>query len=93
MKTRSCVPRLVSLFAQTLIEYGLQRNESHAAKMTNHLMNHFSDVMATHIEENKKITHEQLGEQIEKKLEDNKFWRRIELGDGVSPQTHPCCRT
>ena len=55
--------------------------------MTNHLMNHFSDVMATHIEENKKITHEQLGEQIEKKLEDNKFWRRIELGDGVSLAT------
>lgn len=52
--------------------------------MTNHLMFHFSNVMAGHIEENKKITHEQLGEQIEAKLEDTKFWRKIELGDGVS---------
>lgn len=47
-------------------------------------MSHFSDVMASNIDDNKKITHEQLGEQIESKLEDTKFWRKIELGDGVS---------
>ena len=75
-------------FQQLLTSCCAQRNETHAAKMTNHLMNHFSDVMATHIEENKKITHEQLGEQIETKLEDNKFWRRLVLGDGVSRQSY-----
>lgn len=51
--------------------------------MTNRLMSHFSDVMSSDIDQGKKVTHEQLGEQIEQKLEDNKFWRKLELGDGV----------
>ncbi|KAL8281276.1 hypothetical protein RQP46_006310 [Phenoliferia psychrophenolica] len=57
-------------------------NESHAAKMTNLLMSHFSDVMSADIDDGKKVTHEQLGERIEAKLEDAKFWRKLELGDG-----------
>lgn len=60
-----------------------QRNELHAAKMTNQLMSHFSDVMSSDIDSGKKVTHEQLGEQIEAKLEDSKFWRKLELGNGV----------
>jgi hypothetical protein len=51
--------------------------------MTNQLMSHFSDVMSRDIDEGKKVTHEQLGEQIEQKLEDSKFWRKLEIGDGV----------
>lgn len=51
--------------------------------MTNELMSHFSDVMSGDIDSGKKVTHEQLGEQIEAKLEDSKFWRKLELGDGV----------
>ncbi|SCZ96389.1 BZ3500_MvSof-1268-A1-R1_Chr8-2g10162 [Microbotryum saponariae] len=58
------------------------RNEMHAAKMTNHLMSHFSDAMSSAIDQGKRITHEQLGEQIEQKLEDTKFWRSLKLGDG-----------
>lgn len=52
--------------------------------MTNELMNHFSDVMSDHIDSGKKITHEQLGEMIEGKLEDTKFWKKLD-GNGVSP--------
>lgn len=51
--------------------------------MTNKLMSHFSDVMSGYIDEGKKVTHEQLGEQIEAKLEDSKFWKGLKLGDGV----------
>lgn len=51
--------------------------------MTNQLMSHFSDVMSADIDEGKKVTHEQLGERIEQKLEDSKFWRKLEIGDGV----------
>ncbi|KAK4702875.1 FACT complex subunit SPT16, partial [Phenoliferia sp. Uapishka_3] len=65
-----------------LTPYLPQRNESHAAKMTNQLMSHFSDVMSSDIDEGKKVTHEQLGERIEQRLEDAKFWRKLELGDG-----------
>lgn len=49
--------------------------------MTQKLMSHFSDAMSTDIDEGKKVTHEQLGERIEQKLEDTKFWRKME-GDG-----------
>ncbi|KAK4056165.1 FACT complex subunit spt16 [Microbotryomycetes sp. JL221] len=56
--------------------------EQHAAKMTNKLMSHFSDAMSDAIDNGTKITHEQLGEQIEQKLEDNKFWKKQNLGDG-----------
>lgn len=48
-------------------------------------MSHFSDVMSTYIADNKKVSHEDLGELIESQLEDTKYWRKIELGDGVSP--------
>lgn len=51
--------------------------------MTNKLMSHFSDVMSGYIDEGKKVTHEQLGEEIERRLEDNGFWRKLKLGDGV----------
>lgn len=64
--------------------YAMQKNEDHAAKMTGHLMSHFSDVMSTYIADNKRVSHEQLGEQIESKLEDVKYWKKIELGDEVS---------
>ncbi|BGP11874.1 FACT complex subunit spt16 [Rhodotorula toruloides] len=57
------------------------QNERNAAKMTNKLMSHFSDVMSGYIDEGKKVTHEQLGEQIEAKLEDSKFWKNLKLGD------------
>ncbi|KAM0787049.1 hypothetical protein ACM66B_006314 [Microbotryomycetes sp. NB124-2] len=57
------------------------RNETYAAKMTNKLMSHFSDAMSDAIDSQKKITHEQLGEQIEQKLEDGKFWKKQNLGD------------
>ncbi|GAA5820245.1 hypothetical protein JCM10212_000770 [Sporobolomyces blumeae] len=58
------------------------RNERNAAMMTNKLMSHFSDAMSNYIDEGKKVTHEQLGEEIEQKLEDTKFWRKVDLGDG-----------
>ncbi|ORY88571.1 global transcriptional regulator, cell division control protein [Leucosporidium creatinivorum] len=58
-----------------------QQNASHASRMTQKLMSHFSDVMSTDIDEGNKVTHEQLGERIEQKLEDPKFWRKME-GDG-----------
>lgn len=61
----------------------LQRNEQHAAKMTNELMHHFSDVMSNDIDAGKKVTHEELGERIERRLEDTKFWRKLEIGGGV----------
>ncbi|KAL7337792.1 FACT complex subunit-domain-containing protein [Rhodotorula toruloides] len=57
------------------------QNERNAAKMRNKLMSHFSDVMSGYIDEGKKVTHEQLGEQIEAKLEDSKFWKNVKLGD------------
>jgi nucleosome binding factor SPN SPT16 subunit len=52
--------------------------------MTGHLMSHFSDVMSTYIADNMRVSHEELGELIEAKLEDTKYWKKIELGDGVS---------
>ncbi|GJN94764.1 hypothetical protein Rhopal_007856-T1 [Rhodotorula paludigena] len=58
------------------------QNERNAATMTNKLMSHFSDVMSGYIDEGKKVTHEQLGEEIERRLEDNGFWRKLKLGDG-----------
>ncbi|GAA6022046.1 hypothetical protein JCM10207_001030 [Rhodosporidiobolus poonsookiae] len=58
------------------------QNERNAATMTNKLMRHFSDAMSAYIDANKKVTHEKLGEEIEGKLEDNKFWRKLNLGDG-----------
>ncbi|GAA5853260.1 hypothetical protein JCM9279_006278 [Rhodotorula babjevae] len=58
------------------------QNERNAAVMTNKLMSHFSDAMSGYIDEGKKVTHEQLGEQIEAKLEDSKFWKGLKLGDG-----------
>ncbi|GAA6024570.1 hypothetical protein JCM11491_002703 [Sporobolomyces phaffii] len=58
------------------------QNERNAAVMTNKLMSHFSDAMSKYIDEGKKVTHEQLGEEIEQKLEDNKFWSKLKLGDG-----------
>ncbi|BGP43975.1 FACT complex subunit spt16 [Rhodotorula kratochvilovae] len=58
------------------------QNERNAAVMTNKLMSHFSDVMSGYIDAGKKVTHEQLGEQIEQKLEDSKFWKGLKLGDG-----------
>ena len=57
-----------------------QQNASHASRMTGKLMSHFSDVMSKDIDENNKVTHEQLGERIEQKLEDNKFWKKMEGG-------------
>lgn len=56
--------------------------------MTNKLMSHFSDAMSSDIDSGKKVTHEQLGEQIEQKLEDTKFWRKLQLGDGVRIESH-----
>ena len=47
-------------------------------------MSHFSDEMSSAIDAGKKVTNEQLGEQIEAKLEDLKFWRKLEMGEGVS---------
>ncbi|GAA5863770.1 hypothetical protein JCM8547_006060 [Rhodosporidiobolus lusitaniae] len=58
------------------------QNERNAAAMTKKLMSHFSDVMSGYIDDNKKITHEKLGEEIEGKLEENKFWKKLNLGDG-----------
>ncbi|GAA5917004.1 hypothetical protein JCM6882_001301 [Rhodosporidiobolus microsporus] len=58
------------------------QNERNAAAMTKKLMSHFSDVMSGYIDENKKVTHEKLGEEIEGKLEDSKFWKKLNLGDG-----------
>ncbi|GAA5828631.1 hypothetical protein JCM11251_000879 [Rhodosporidiobolus azoricus] len=58
------------------------QNERNAATMTKKLMSHFSDVMSNYIDENKKVTHEKLGEEIENKLEDSKFWKKLNLGDG-----------
>ncbi|GAA5845081.1 hypothetical protein JCM5353_007425 [Sporobolomyces roseus] len=58
------------------------QNERNASVMTNKLMSHFSDAMSKYIDEGKKVTHEQLGEEIEQKLEDTKFWRKLNLGDG-----------
>lgn len=51
--------------------------------MTKKLMKHFSDVMSSYIDSDKKITHEKLGEEIENRLEDSKFWKKLNLGDGV----------
>lgn len=62
----------------------LQRCVVLAAKMGNELMSHFSDEMGAAIDQGKKVTHEQLGEQIEAKLEDTKFWRKLEMGESVS---------
>ncbi|GAA5982684.1 hypothetical protein JCM11641_002335 [Rhodosporidiobolus odoratus] len=58
------------------------RNIRNASTMTSKLMSHFSDAMSRYIDEGKKITHEQLGEEIESKLEDSKFWKKLKLGDG-----------
>lgn len=44
--------------------------------------------MSSDIDSGKKVTHEQLGEQIEQKLEDTKFWRKLQLGDGVRIESH-----
>lgn len=52
--------------------------------MTGHLMSHFSDVMSTYIADSKQVSHEELGETIESKLEDTKYWKKIELGAEVS---------
>jgi len=60
--------------------------------MTNKLMSHFSDAMSKYIDEGKKVTHEQLGEEIEQKLEDTKFWRKLNLGDGVSERLNAAFR-
>lgn len=54
-------------------------------------MSHFSDVMSTYIADKKKVSHEQLGETIESKLEDRKYWKKIELGDGVSSVSFHYC--
>lgn len=51
--------------------------------MTSKLMSHFSDVMSSDIDSGKKVTHEELGEQIESKLEENKWWKKQALGVGV----------
>jgi nucleosome binding factor SPN SPT16 subunit len=51
--------------------------------MTKKLMDHFSDAMSGYIDSNAKITHEKLGEEIESKLEDPKFWKKLNLKDGV----------
>ncbi|POY72753.1 hypothetical protein BMF94_4160 [Rhodotorula taiwanensis] len=57
------------------------QNERNAATMTSKLMSHFSDVMSAYIDDNKKVTHEKLAEEIEGKLEDSKFWKKLNLGD------------
>ena len=61
----------------------LQQNERNAATMTSKLMSHFSDVMSGYIDAGKKVTHERLAEEIEGKLEDNKWWKTLKLGDNV----------
>jgi hypothetical protein len=60
-----------------------QQNERNASAMTKKLMKHFSDAMSSYIDSNAKITHEKLGEEIENRLEDSKFWKKLNLGDGV----------
>ncbi|BGP58600.1 hypothetical protein JCM8202_002361 [Rhodotorula sphaerocarpa] len=57
------------------------QNERNATTMTSKLMSHFSDVMSGYIDEGKKVTHERLAEEIEGKLEDSKFWKKLNLGD------------
>jgi nucleosome binding factor SPN SPT16 subunit len=61
----------------------VQQNERNAATMTSKLMSHFSDVMSGYIDAGKKVTHERLAEEIEGKLEDNKWWKTLKLGDNV----------
>ncbi|KAM0747180.1 FACT complex component Spt16, partial [Meredithblackwellia eburnea MCA 4105] len=58
------------------------KNAGFACKMTTKLMDHFSEVMSNDIDDGKKVTHEQLGERIEQTLENNKFWKKLQLGDG-----------
>ncbi len=50
-------------------------NTAAAVEMTTILVDYFSNEMATVIDSGKSITHEALGEKIENKLEDAKYWK------------------
>lgn len=47
------------------------------------LMNYFTEQMSDVIENDKKITHEKLAEQIEGKLDDGAYWAKFRPTDGV----------
>jgi nucleosome binding factor SPN SPT16 subunit len=52
--------------------------------MSQKLMNYFIEQMSDVIENDKKITHEKLAEQIEAKLDDGAYWLKFRPTDGVS---------
>lgn len=52
------------------------------------LMNYFTEQMSDVIENDKKITHEKLAEQIESKLDDGAYWAKFRPSDGVSHYKH-----
>ena len=51
--------------------------------MSMKLMNYFTEQMSDVIENDKKITHEKLAEQIEGKLDDGAYWAKFRPTDGV----------
>ncbi|KAK9895707.1 SPT16-domain-containing protein [Cystobasidium minutum MCA 4210] len=53
-----------------------------AAEMSIKLMNYFTEQMSDVIENDKKITHEKLAEQIEGKLDDGAYWAKFRPSDG-----------
>lgn len=66
------------------------QNERFASRMAASMMSYFSDVMSAAIDEGKKITHEQMAEQIENKMEDERFWKKQakSLPEGVRLARH-----
>uniref|UniRef100_A0A060T472 FACT complex subunit n=1 Tax=Blastobotrys adeninivorans TaxID=409370 RepID=A0A060T472_BLAAD len=69
------------------------RNIRLAAKATSKLMSgYFADKMSTIIDEDKKITHSKLAEQVEDKIDDEKHFREMRLPD-LDPQQLEWCYT
>ncbi|GAA95631.1 uncharacterized protein L969DRAFT_615408 [Mixia osmundae IAM 14324] len=55
-------------------------NERIAAKMSSHLMVKFADEMTSIIDQEQKVSHEKLASRIEAMLEDQKAWKKFDIG-------------
>ncbi len=56
----------------------------YASKMSSAVMSgYFENEMSTILDEGKKVTHEQLSERIEGKLDDSKMWKKVKSLEGA----------
>lgn len=82
----------LSLVLETKEESELQ-NTRRAASSSAVMLEHFSDEMASIIDQEKNITNSQLSEKIEEKIDDAKFFaaRKKRLGSDFSPEALDWC--